>query len=137
MHDLGVEWLDIVVRDPTKTTDIEELARRLGIRSRVSVFGDSLDSADLLVSSLPATAELSEDAIESLDAEFLFDVVYDPWPSALGTEWTNRGLDSMGGLPMLMWQAVRQARVFYGESVDQPLPDEERVVATMRAAVGL
>ena len=137
MHDLGVEWLDIVVRDPTKTTDIEELARRLGIRSRVSVFGDSLDSADLLVSSLPATAELSEDAIESLDAEFLFDVVYDPWPSALGTEWTNRGLESMGGLPMLMWQAVRQARVFYGESVDQPLPDEERVVATMRAAVGL
>jgi len=137
MHDLGVEWLDIVVRDPTKTTDIEELARRLGIRSRVSVFGDSLDSADLLVSSLPATAVLSEEAIESLDAEFLFDVVYDPWPSALGTEWTNRGLDSMGGLPMLMWQAVRQARVFYGESVDQPLPDEERVVATMRAAVGL
>ena len=25
----GLEWLDIVVRDPTKTTDIEELARRL------------------------------------------------------------------------------------------------------------
>ncbi len=137
LHDLGVEWLDIVVRDPAKTTEIEELARRLGIRSRVSSFGDSIESAHILVSSLPASAELSEDAIESLDAEFLFDVVYDPWPSALATEWTNRGLDSMGGLSMLMWQALRQARVFYGESVDDPLPGEERVVAAMRAAVGL
>jgi hypothetical protein len=38
---------------------------------------------------------------------------------------------------MLLWQAVRQARVFYGESVDEPLPDEELVVTAMRAAVGL
>jgi shikimate 5-dehydrogenase len=43
----------------------------------------------------------------------------------------------MNGLSMLLWQAVRQARVFYGESVDDALPDEDVVVTAMRSAVGL
>jgi shikimate dehydrogenase len=103
----------------------------------IASFGQSLESTDLLVSSLPSDAVLTSDAIECLDAELLFDVVYEPWPSALGKEWAARGLESISGLHMLLWQAVRQARVFYGESADEPLPDEELVVTAMRAAVGL
>jgi shikimate dehydrogenase len=137
MHNLGVESLDIVVRDPSRTAPIRELARRLGIDTRVVEFGTAVDSAELLVSSLPGSAVLTNDAIDALDAEFLFDVVYDPWPSALGKEWALRGLESMNGLPMLLWQAVRQARVFYGDSVDEPLPDEDLMITAMRAAVGL
>ena len=137
MHDLGVESLDIVARDTSRTDGIRELARRLGMETRVASFGDTVDPAEILVSSLPGSAVLTSEAIDALDAEFLFDVVYDPWPTALGKEWANRGLESMSGLPMLLWQAVRQARVFYGESVDEPLPDEELVVTAMRAAVGL
>ena len=78
-----------------------------------------------------------ETGLESLDAGVLFDVVYNPWPSALGREWDARGLPSLSGLSMLLWQAVRQARVFYGDGVDEPLPDEELVITAMRAAVGL
>jgi shikimate dehydrogenase len=90
-----------------------------------------------LVSSLPASALLTPEILGGLDAVALFDVVYQPWPSALGKEWAVRGLRSISGLHMLLWQAVRQARIFYGESVDEPLPDEEVVVTAMRAAVGL
>ncbi len=137
MHDLGVESLDIVVRDPSRTDDVQAVARHLGIDVRVAPFGQSLDSADLVVSSLPASAALTPEIVGGLDAVALFDVVYEPWPSALGKEWAARGLRSISGLHMLLWQAVRQARIFYGESVDEPLPDEEVVVTAMRAAVGL
>ena len=137
MHDLGVESLDIVVRDPSRTDDVQAVARHLGIDVRVAAFGQSLDSADLVVSSLPASAVLTPEIVGGLDAVALFDVVYEPWPSALGKEWASRGLRSISGLHMLLWQAVRQARIFYGESVDEPLPDEEGVVTAMRAAVGL
>jgi shikimate dehydrogenase len=137
LHELGVESLVIVARDPGRTTEVQELARNLGIEVRAALFGESLDSTDLVVSSLPANAILTSDAIECLDAELLFDVVYEPWPSALAKEWAARGLESISGLNMLLWQAVRQARVFYGESVDEPLPNEDLVVTAMRAAVGL
>lgn len=137
LRDLGVESLVIVARDPSRTAEARELAQRLGMDAHTAVFGQSLDSSDIVVSSLPSDAVLTSDAIECLDAELLFDVVYEPWPSALGKEWAARGLESISGLHMLLWQAVRQARVFYGESVDEPLPDEELVVTAMRAAVGL
>lgn len=137
LHDLGVETLVIVARDSSRTVEARELAQRLGMDAHTALFGQTLDSSDILVSSLPSDAVLTSDAIECLDAELLFDVVYEPWPSALGKEWAARGLESISGLHMLLWQAVRQARVFYGESADEPMPDEELVVTAMRAAVGL
>lgn len=137
LHDLGVETLAIVARDSSRTVEARELAQNLGMEAHTALFGQTLDSSDILVSSLPSDAVLTSDAIECLDAELLFDVVYEPWPSALGKEWAARGLESISGLHMLLWQAVRQARVFYGESADEPLPDEELVVTAMRAAVGL
>ncbi len=137
LHDLGVDELVIVARDPGRTLEVLDLAQRLGMGVTTASFGQSVDSSDIVVSSLPADAVLTSDAIECLDAELLFDVVYEPWPSALAKEWTARGLESISGLHMLLWQAVRQARVFYGESVEEPLPDEELVVTAMRAAVGL
>jgi shikimate dehydrogenase len=137
LHELGVESLVIVARDPSRSGYIRDLAKRLGIDVHTASFGESVDSSDIVVSSLPSDAVLTSDAIECLEADLLFDVVYDPWPSALAKEWTARGLDSISGLHMLLWQAVRQARVFYGESVDEPLPNEELVVTAMRAAVGL
>ena len=137
LHDLGVDSLDIVVRDVSRTDAIRELARRLGMDTRVLNFGQSTRPAELIVSALPAGSALTSEDLEAFDAEFLLDVVYDPWPSVLSTEWDARGHTSMNGLPMLLWQAVRQARVFYGESVDEALPDELTVVTSMRAAVGL
>jgi shikimate dehydrogenase len=137
LHDLGVDSLEIFVRDTSRAETVRELARRLGMDVRVLGFGESAAASDLLVSTLPAGSALTPGDIETFDAEYLFDVVYDPWPSALSREWDARGLTSMNGLPMLLWQAVRQARVFYGESVDEPLPDEAHVVTMMRAAVGL
>lgn len=137
LHNLGVDSLDIMVRVPVRAADVKELARLLGIDARIVTFGERTEPAELVVSSLPSSAVVSAEALDGIDAEFLFDVVYDPWPSAIGQEWVARGLETMNGLPMLLWQAVRQARVLYGDSIDEPLPDEELLVTRMRAAVGL
>ncbi len=137
LRDLGIDDVVVVARDYTRAQDICDLGRRVGINARAVPFGAPLDSADIVVSSLPATALLPTTVLEHLDAGVLFDVVYDPWPSALAREWDRRGLDSLSGLHMLLWQAVRQARVFYGVSVDEPLPNEEMLVTAMRAAVGI
>ncbi|MSZ38656.1 MAG: shikimate dehydrogenase [Actinobacteria bacterium] len=137
LRDLGVESLVVVARDLSRTRDLQKLCRELGIDARTALFGEVLEPADIVVSSLPSTAVLSPATLDCLNAVALFDVVYQPWPSALGQEWGRRGLESISGLHMLLWQAVRQARVFYGDSVDEPLPNEELVVTAMRAAVGL
>jgi len=137
LRDLGVESLVIVARDPSRAGKVRDLAQRLGMDVHIASFGQPLSTSDIVVSSLPSNAVLPSEAIECIVAELLFDVVYEPWPTALAKEWERRGLESISGMHMLLWQAVRQARVFYGESVDKPLPREEQVVAAMRTAVGL
>ncbi len=136
-HDLGVDQLDVVVRDVSRATPVIELARHLGMTVTVANFGQPLESADILMSSLPNTAELAPEHVDALDAACLFDVVYSPWPSALGREWASRSLPVANGLSMLLMQALRQARIFYGDGVDESLPDEDLVLTAMRASVGL
>lgn len=136
-HDLGIERLDIVARDAARSEVVAALARHLGMTVRTLQFGDHTASSDILLSSLPGTVELDPEHLDALDATCLFDVAYSPWPSELAREWQARGLATESGLSMLLLQALRQARAFYGDGVDEPLPDENHVVTAMRAAVGL
>lgn len=137
LHKLGVVELIVVARDASKATLTAEFAERLGMSARGIEWGTESIQSDILVNTLPGTVDIAAEIIEDLDAAALFDVVYDPWPSALAREWTARGLPSSNGLLMLLWQAIRQARIFYGEGVDEPLPNESVVVTAMRSAVGL
>jgi shikimate dehydrogenase len=56
----------------------------------------------------------------------VFDVVYDPWPTALAGAARAAGCPIVSGLDLLLWQATRQFELFTG--VDAP-------VAAMRAAL--
>lgn len=64
----------------------------------------------------------------------LFDVAYDPWPSALAATWSG---PVISGLSMLLHQAIGQVRIFVTGDPDGALPREDEVVAAMRSAVGL
>jgi shikimate dehydrogenase len=44
----------------------------------------------------------------------VFDVVYDPWPTPLAERATARGHTLVGGLDLLLWQAVDQVRAMTG-----------------------
>lgn len=56
----------------------------------------------------------------------LFDVLYDPWPTALAAAWTDRGGKVVGGLDLLVHQAVLQ--------VEQMTGVPKAPLAAMRAA---
>ncbi|MFM6968636.1 MAG: shikimate dehydrogenase family protein [Microbacteriaceae bacterium] len=137
LHALGVAELTVVARDTAKAASTAEFATRLGMSARGIEWGTDSVQSDILVNTLPGSVTIDAEIIEDLDAAALFDVVYDPWPTSLAREWAARGLPSSNGLLMLLWQAVRQARIFYGESIDEELPNEQRVITAMRSAVGL
>lgn len=134
---LGVASVTILARDTARAATVLDVARTVGIDARVVALGSASVQADLLVNTLPGGVDLGNDVIDDLDAGALFDVVYSPWPTSLAREWTARGLPAASGLSMLLWQAVRQARVFYGDGIDDELPHESLVVTAMRSAVGL
>jgi shikimate dehydrogenase len=81
----------------------------------------------LVVSTVPAGAftELWDQlgATSSASRGFLFDVVYDPWPSLASRAWAGK---SISGLELLVWQAIEQVKLFVdstGHSV--PIVDQE------------
>ena len=88
-------------------------------------------SCDLVISTLPPGA-LSEILVEQPSfSGTLLDVAYSNKP------WVEHYRDSISGLDMLIWQAVGQQRIFNGEGLETPLPDEAKLVETIRATLGM
>lgn len=82
--------------------------------------------ADIVVSTVPVQAQ-SEALLEAVrDVPLVFDVLYDPWPTPLARAATTDGRTVIGGLDLLLWQAVDQVRAMTGR-FDVP-------VEVMRAA---
>ncbi|HUG49769.1 MAG TPA: shikimate dehydrogenase, partial [Terrimesophilobacter sp.] len=55
----------------------------------------------------------------------------------LAARWSAAGGTVLSGLEMLMWQALRQVRVFVSGDQDTELDNEPRVIDAMRRSVGL
>lgn len=137
LNGVGVRDVTILARNVVHADHVARLATRHGMAVTVSELGRASTQSDILVNTLPASVELDAFVVEEIDAARLFDVVYDPWPTPLAREWVARGLPVTSGLSMLLWQAVRQARVFYGDDIDEELPNESVLITAMRSAVGL
>ena len=134
LQQLGESNPTVLVRDRGRATGLEEAAARLGVRPHVEEWSstslDALAGADLVVSTTPAgsTDALAETLPPRL-AGMLFDVVYAPWPTPLATAWRQRGADVLGGLDLLVHQAVLQVALMTGRPVDVPA-----LVPVLRAA---
>lgn len=109
LRELGCLTPVLVVRSsPDETL---AAAARLGVTPTVVAFTpDVLDGCDLLVSTLPRGAA-DPVAPYAVDVPVLLDVVYDPWPTALGS--AARGV-VVGGATMLLHQAARQVELMTG-----------------------
>ncbi|WP_182899019.1 shikimate dehydrogenase [Microbispora sp. H10830] len=129
LRETGLTEVTLVVRDPARAGETLRVAERLGATVTVRSFGDFDPAADLVVSTLPSGAAdaLAERVAARLpEKAALFDVVYAPWPTALAAAVRARGRTVIGGFPMLLHQAVRQAELMTGRA-DVP-------VEAMRAA---
>lgn len=119
---LGVEELEFVVREPGRAAEAEAVARGRGIGVTVRLLDEPMiDAVDLLVSTIPGAA-IERRAHELVDASrAVFDVVYDPWPTALGRAAAGAGRPVVSGLDLLAHQAALQVELMTGSMVSPQL----------------
>ena len=65
----------------------------------------------------------------------LLDVAYAPWPTALAARWQAEGGLVVGGLQMLLHQALLQVRIFVSRDPFAELPHEAAVLEVMRRSL--
>lgn len=120
---LGCRRVTLAVRDPARAADA--VAAGTAVRV-VGLAAAAAEQAELVVSTIPAAAQ--DPAITGLTdrTSALFDVTYDPWPTPLARAFTAAGLPVLGGLDLLVHQAVLQVELMTRRS---PAP-----LAAMRAA---
>jgi shikimate dehydrogenase len=116
------------VRGPDRAAEMSQWGERLGVAVRTAAWEDAALALDapLVIATTPAgAADALAGAVPQAPGA-LFDVLYDPWPTALATAWSARGGAVVGGLDLLVHQAVLQVEQMTGRA---PAP-----LAAMRAA---
>ena len=119
---LGVEEIEFVVRDPSRAAEAEAVARGRGIGVTVRMLDEPLlDKVDLLISTVPGDA-IGARSHELVDAsQAVFDVVYDPWPTALARAAGEADVPVVSGLDLLAHQAALQVELMTGSDVSPQL----------------
>ncbi|WP_030192731.1 shikimate dehydrogenase [Streptomyces sp. NRRL S-87] len=115
------------VRSEARADEMRRWGERLGVAVRTAAWSDAAEAltAPLVIATTPAgtTDALAAHVPEAPGT--LFDVLYEPWPTALAAAWDGRGGKLLGGLDLLVHQAVLQVEQMTG----RPGP-----LAAMRAA---
>ncbi len=117
LADLGVRTIVLAVRDATRATETLAALRAHPAAPEVvvSTLGTGPADSDIVVSTIPASAQTPELVAGCADAPVVFDVLYDPWPTPLVTAAAGRTV--VGGLDLLVHQAVLQVELFTGRTV--------------------
>ncbi|MFF1512076.1 shikimate dehydrogenase [Streptomyces sp. NPDC058326] len=116
------------VRSEARAEEMRGWGERLGVDVRTADWDDAVEAfaSPLVIATTPAgttnaLASAVPDAVGTL-----FDVLYDPWPTALAAAWSDGGGKVVGGLDLLVHQAVLQ--------VEQMTGVPRAPLAAMRAA---
>lgn len=110
----GAASVRIVARDEGRARGVIELAGTLGL----SISFVSLpewragEMTTLVVNTIPGNGMPIDPPGWLLPRAALFDVIYDPWPTALAASWERAGGRAVSGMEMLIAQAVAQIRHF-------------------------
>ncbi|MEV6309089.1 shikimate dehydrogenase [Streptomyces sp. NPDC051840] len=109
------------VRSAARADEMRGWGERLGVDVRIADWADADEAlrAPLVIATTPAGAtDALAEAIPAAPGT-LFDVLYDPWPTALASRWSGAGAQVVGGLDLLVHQAVLQVEQMTG--LDAPL----------------
>ncbi|MEV5380156.1 shikimate dehydrogenase [Streptomyces nondiastaticus] len=106
----------VYVRSEARAAEMREWGERLGVAVRTEDWARAAEAltAPLVVATTPAgaTDALAEAVPDRPGA--LFDVLYEPWPTPLAAAWSARGGTVLGGLDLLVHQAVLQVERMTG-----------------------
>ena len=127
----GYHAVDLVARRPEATSGLARVAEQVGTEIVVHPWpaGGALLGAAVVVATVPAgAADLLAGQVPGSPGT-LFDVVYSPWPTPLAAAWSAAGGLVVGGLDLLVHQAVGQVLLMTGCAVAA-----DELVAVMRHA---
>ncbi|MFF5976097.1 shikimate dehydrogenase [Streptomyces sp. NPDC012769] len=116
------------VRSEARAEEMRGWGERLGVDVRTAAWDAAAEAfgAPLVIATTPAGTTDALAASVPDTPGTLFDVLYDPWPTRLAAAWSARGGKVVGGLDLLVHQAVLQVEQMTGRA---PGP-----LAAMRAA---
>ncbi|HEX5086677.1 MAG TPA: shikimate dehydrogenase [Nocardioides sp.] len=121
LADRGMRHATIVVRDPARAGDTvhavaaHRSAPQVEVRTLAEVEGEAETlTGDVLVSTVPTSAQVPELLAAVADIPLVFDVVYDPWPSPLAAAAERAGWTVLSGLDLLVAQAINQVVAMTG-----------------------
>lgn len=127
---LGATSVELRARDARRAEPTAAVIEALGLNvSVVPMHVDVVESVDLLVSTVPG------DAIAGREHEFVgaasavYDVVYDPWPTAIGRSAQRDGTTLVTGIDLLAHQAVLQVDLMTGRIIDPQVLREAALAA--------
>ncbi|MGW2130910.1 shikimate dehydrogenase [Streptomyces coelicoflavus] len=108
----------VYVRSEARAAEMRGWAERLDVDVRIVDWARAEEAlhAPLVVATTPAGAT---DALATAVPErpaTLFDVLYDPWPTALAARWSAYGGAVVSGLDLLLHQAVLQVEQMTGRA---------------------
>lgn len=116
------------VRSPERAAEMRGWGERLGVEVGTADWRDAADAlgAPLVIATTPVGAtDVLARAVPGAPG-ILFDVLYEPWPTPLAAAWSARGGAVVGGLDLLVHQALLQVEQMTGRT---PAP-----LAAMRQA---
>lgn len=116
------------VRSEARAAEMRQWGERLDVEVRTEDWAEAERalSAPLVIATTPAGATDALSAAVPERPTTLFDVLYEPWPTALAARWSMYGGAVVSGLDLLVHQAVLQVEQMTGHS---PAP-----LAAMRKA---
>ncbi|WP_404313470.1 shikimate dehydrogenase [Agrococcus terreus] len=132
LAELGAREVAVALRTPAKGERLVALGAERDVAVALRPLDAALPAVDAAVSTLPAAADavprFAAPPARLLDADYAR-------PDGSRFAASLPGGTLVDGLAMLLGQAILQARIFAQGEVDAPLPDEQRVLDAMRAAV--
>ncbi|MFI5621225.1 shikimate dehydrogenase [Streptomyces sp. NPDC051567] len=104
------------VRSSARAEEMRRWGERLGVPVRTADWSRAAEAltAPLVIATTPAGTTDALAAQVPGRPGTLFDVLYDPWPTALAAAWSGRGGQVLGGLDLLVHQAVLQVEQMTG-----------------------
>ncbi len=116
--ELGAHEVTVLARTPRKAGPLEALAADHGLSLELRPWSvDTLPPADLLISTVTAGAADEFAEIAGGSAPVVLDAIYAPWPTALAQAAEAAGAKVVGGLDVLVGQALLQIELMTGKTV--------------------
>lgn len=106
----------VYVRSEARAAEMRGWGERIGANVRTAPWAEAAEAlhAPLVIATTPAgTTDALADAVPRTPGT-LFDVLYEPWPTALAARWSAAGGAVVGGLDLLVHQAVLQVEQMTG-----------------------